>query len=391
MRHVIAIAALVLVVAGLAGVKYSQISSLLAMGRAMAQSGPPPEAVASARAEVQPWPGRLVAVGSVSSARGVTVSNEVPGVVTAIRFESGALVKRGEVLVELDTGVERAQLASARARKDLASTNAGRSRSLFKDGAIPPVQLDSDESTLKSSRADEGALRAQIERKTVRAPFAGRLGIRQINLGQYLSPGTPITELEAVDVLYVDFTLPQQRLAEVAVGLPVRVTIDGAAAPVAGTIGAIDPAIDAATRSIRMRATVAGGDPRLRPGMFANVEVELPGAAQKVVIPATAVVHAAYGDSVFVVEDRPPAPPRGGPAPPRGGPAPAPGTSAKIARQQFVRLGEARGDFVAVADGVAAGQEVVTDGAFKLRNGGGVVVREAVTPAPQLAPHPENR
>jgi membrane fusion protein, multidrug efflux system len=370
-------------VGGLAGVKFKQVSSLMRMGRAMAQAGPPPESVATAVAAEQQWEGTLQAVGSIAPARGVTVANEAAGLVTAIRFDSGALVKRGQALVELDTAVERAQLASVAARQDLAGSSARRSRALIKAGVISGAQFDSDESSYKAATAEVAALRAQIERKTVRAPFAGRLGIRLVNVGQYLNPGTPISVLQAVDALYVDFTLPQQRLPEVAVGMPVRLALAGGQTPIGGTIAAIDPTLDAATRTIRLRATVAPPAPQLRPGMFVNVEVVLPQAVARVAIPATAVVHAAYGDSVFIVEDRQDDRGRA-----RAGAGARP---ARVVRQQFVRLGEARGDFVTVLDGVSAGQELVVAGAFKLRNGAAVVVDPDVKPDPQLAPRPENR
>ncbi|HEY3355200.1 MAG TPA: efflux RND transporter periplasmic adaptor subunit [Polyangia bacterium] len=383
MRYLVAIGTVLVVMGGLAGVKFKQVSSLIQVGRAMAKAGPPPEAVATAQAHEQSWQGTVAAVGSVSPANGVTVANEVAGLVTAIRFQSGALVKRGQPLVMLDTSVEQAQLAAARARKELAATTAGRSRALKQEGAIPGAQLDTDESALRTSSAEAAALRAQIERKTVRASFSGRVGIRLVNVGQYLNPGTPIAVLQAVDALYVDFTLPQQHLQDVTVGMPVRATFEGAAGPVAGTIAAIDPALDSATRTIKLRAAVGTAADGLRPGMFVNVAVVLRAAEPRVVIPATAVVHAAYGDSVFVVENA---------RDERGTLVPGPGGQpAKVARQQFVRLGESRGDFVAVDQGVTAGQEVVIAGAFKLHNRAPVVVNNDVKPNPQLAPHPINR
>jgi len=288
-------------------------------------------------------------------------------VVSQILFESGEVVRQGQVLVQLDSSVERAQLASMASRRELASINAVRSQVLVSSGAIPQSQLDNDDSLYKTSKRDVTALQAQIDRKVVRAPFAGRLGIRAINLGQYLNPGTRITVLEAIESVYVDFTVPQQRLADLEVGMPVRVTIKGADGEVAvGAISAIDPEVDSTTRSVKLRASVPNEQERLRPGMFANVSVVLPAQQPRVTIPATAVVHAAYGDSVFLVEDG-------------------------KARQQFVRVGEARGDFVAIVDGVTAGNTVVTSGAFKLRNGSTVVVTNDTKTTPSMDPHPENR
>jgi membrane fusion protein (multidrug efflux system) len=293
-------------------------------------------------------------------------------------------VKQGQILVELDTSVERAQLASARARMDLAGLTVGRSRALVQTKTIAQSALDSDEAQLKTATTDLGALQAQIDRKVVRAPFAGRLGIRAVNLGQYLNAGTTITVLEAIDSVYVDFVLPQQRLADVKVGMPVRVTIAGAEGTAQdGTIAAVDPEVDQATRAIKLRASVPNKDERLRPGMFANVSVVLPKREDRIIIPATSLVHASYGDSVFVVEDK---------KDESGGVLHGPdGKPAKMARQQFVRVGESRGDYVAILDGVTTGQEVVSAGAFKLRNGSGIVVNNDVNLAPQVNAHPDNR
>src|SRR4051812_30023079 len=229
MRYVLAGLALVVLVGGLAAVKFTPISSLISMGKEMQKLGPPPETVGTATAQDQTWGGTVSAVGTIASVKGVAISNEVPGIVSAIRFESGAFVKQGQILVELDSRAERAQLASIEARKELATTNVGRTRALVADNAIAKSQLDTDESALKTSTADVKALGAQIDRKLVRAPFTGRLGIRQVNLGQYLNPGTMLTELEAVDMVFVDFTLPQQRLETVSVGMPVKVTVEGLA------------------------------------------------------------------------------------------------------------------------------------------------------------------
>jgi membrane fusion protein (multidrug efflux system) len=383
-RYVLPIVGLVALIAVLVGVKFAQISTLIGMGKAMQKAGPPPEVVSTAVSQQKPWEANLSAVGSITAAKGVSVSNDAPGVVSRIRFESGASVTEGQILVELDTSVERAQLASARARMDLASITAGRSRSLVKSDAIPKSQLDTDEAQLKTATTDLGALQAQIDRKVVRAPFAGRLGIRAVNVGQYLNAGTTVTVLEAIDSVYVDFELPQQRLADVKVGMPVRVTIESADGPVQdGVIAAVDPEIDSTTRTIKLRATVPNKQERLRPGMFANVLVVLPKLDDRIIVPATALVHASYGDSVFVVESK-----KDDAGSVING---ADGKPAKLARQQFVRVGEARGDYVAILDGVSPGEELVSAGAFKLRNGSGIVVNNDIKATPQLSPHPENQ
>jgi membrane fusion protein (multidrug efflux system) len=384
MRYVIAVLGLLVLITGLAAVKYEQIASLISMGHAMQKAGPPPEAVGTTVAKADTWQETLDAVGNVVAARGVTVSNDAPGLVSAIHFESGKVVHEGDVLVELDSNVERSQLAAVEARRDLAQINFGRTRALVASNSLPQTQQDADDAVVKTSRSDLDALRAQIARKTVRAPFSGKLGIRQVNLGQYLNSGTAITSLETSDALYVDFSLPQQRLKQVELGMPVRLVVDGNdVSPSDGAIRAIDPSADPVTRSIKLRAALSKQDGTLLPGMFGRVSVVLPDKRDVVIVPANAVVHASFGDSVFVVEDRKDEaghPMKGA----NGGPA-------KVARQQFVKVGDARGDFVAVAEGLSVGQSIVTAGAFKLRNGAPIAVDNAVEAKADISPHPENR
>jgi membrane fusion protein (multidrug efflux system) len=327
-------------------------------------------------------------VGSVAAGRGVTISNEIPGVVRSIRFESGARVRAGQVLVELDARVEKAQLASLRARHELATTTAARTKRLEAGGAATKAQLETDESQMKTVAADAEALEAQIAKKTIRAPFAGKLGIRSINLGQYLNPGTPITVLESQESVYIDFTVPQQEVARVPVGMPVRIGLPANAteAPLAGKIAAVDPNIDPVTRAAKLRASIADEKAvrdKLRPGMFVNVSVVLPEQTNVVSVPATAVLRAPYGNSVFIVEDR---------KDEQGKPVSGPdGKPAKVARQQFVRVGSSRGDFVAIDEGVKPGQEVVMLGGFKLRNGAPVMVNNGNQLSPSQNPSPPNR
>ncbi len=383
MRYLVAILGVVLLIGGLATVKYKQIASLISFGKEMQKAGPPPETVGVAVAQSQVWEGTLTTIGSIAPVRGVALSNDAPGVVQQIFFESGDVVRQGQVLLQLDSSVERAQLASSASRRELASINAGRTRALVSSGALAPSQLDNDDYALKTSTKDVTALQAQIDRKVVRAPFAGRLGIRAVNLGQYLNPGTQITVLEDIDSVYVDFTLPQQDLATVKVGMPVRVSIEGASTTSEGVIRAIDPEVDATTRSIKLRASVPNKGETLRPGMFANVSVVLPTQAPQVTIPATALMHAAYGDSVYVVEDK-----KDDSGQPVAG---KDGKPVEIARQQFVKVGDARGDFVAILDGVTAGTTVVSAGGFKLHNGSPIVVDSGIKPSALLDPHPVNR
>jgi membrane fusion protein (multidrug efflux system) len=386
-RFLIAVGICLLVIGVLAGTKFAQISSLIQAGQAAQAAGPPPEAVGTDVAKEGTWETVIEAVGSVAAARGVTISNESPGVVRAIRFDSGAKVRAGQVLVELDATVERAQLASLKARLELANSTAARARFLATRGAGTKAQLDTEEGQLKTASADASALAAQIERKVVRAPFAGKLGIRSINLGQYLNPGTPITVLESQEAVFVDFTVPQQELARIPVGSGIRVALPRSGPQTAqtleGKIAAADPNVDANTRAVKLRGSVKDEKVQLQPGMFVNVSVLLPEQVKVVSVPATAVLRAPYGDSIYVVETR---------KDDKGQPVSGPdGKPAKVARQQFVRVGQARGDFVAIQEGVTAGQEVVTQGAFKLRNGAPIMVNNQLKLTPSLTPRPENR
>jgi membrane fusion protein (multidrug efflux system) len=384
MRYVVVIVGLLLVIGTLGLVKFSQIASLIAMGKEAEKSGPPPEAVGSAKAQAESWEGTLSAVGTVAGAKSVPISNDAAGRVKRIRFESGDVVKQGQVLVELDAGVERAQLATAKSRRDLAQVTVTRSRALVAESVLAKAQLDNDEAQLRTANAEIATLQAQIDRKIVRAPFKGKLGIRTVNMGQYVNPGTPLTTLEEDGAVFVDFTLPQQQLAALKENMPVRITIEGEKDTVLeGLLSAVDPAVDATTRNVKLRASVPNKDDKLRTGMFVNVAVVTPNRGTVVTVPMTAVVHASYGDSVFVIEDKKPGAP-GMTRTPDGKPV-------KVARQQFVRLGERRGDFVAIVDGLKGGEEIVSAGAFKLRNNSPIVIDNSVKPEPKLNPQPENR
>lgn len=365
---------LLVVIALLGGLKFAQISMLIAMGEAMAESGPPPEAVGSARVEEREWEQRLRAVGSLVSDEGVTLTSEVAGLIRRIHFASGAKVRSGQVLVSLDTSVEQAQLTAIEARRTLAQQKATRSAGLVEGGGVSKQQAESDAALVSELAADAAALRAQIAKKVVRAPFAGKLGVRQVSEGQYLSPGTPIAKLESTNALFVEFDLPQRHLSVVHTGLKVSLRQPQATETLKATLSAIDPALDAKTRMVRVRASLpeAAETAALRPGMFFHVEVILGEANTVRVVPAIAVVHATYGDSVYTVE---------------------PGEEGKpaTAKQRFVQLGEQRGDFVAIRKGLEAGSEVVVAGAFKLRNGAPIAVDNTVKAQPQDAPELENR
>jgi membrane fusion protein, multidrug efflux system len=376
-RYVVVAAGILVLIAVLGGIKAAQIGKLIGMGKEFEAMGPPPESVTTAVAGEQTWEGTLSAVASLVSAKGVAVSADAAGIVKKLHFDSGATVKNGQLLVELDTSVEHAQLASIRARRDLAQTSLQRSNTLVESGVIARSQVDADEASFKSLAAEASALSAQIAKKTIRAPFSGRLGIREVNLGQYLAPGTTIASLETSEAIFADFTLPQRELARLGVGMPVRVTKEGGGEPIAeGSITAIDPSIDPVTRNVKLRASIPNAGDRLRAGMFVRVSVVLPERSKVVAVPLTAVVHASYGDSVFFTEMKPVGEAK---------------KMTKVARQAFVKLGEKRGDFVAILDGIKPGQEIVTAGGFKLRNGIPLVVNDRVKLDAKLAPHPENR
>ena len=358
------------VVAGLAGAKAQQLSAMKAAANVV-----PVEAVTTAKAQQQTWNPTLYSVGTLTAENGVTLSAEVAGTVAKIDFESGAAVEKGTLLAQFDVSVEQAQLRSAEASAELARLNAERIRELRNKDTLAQADLDTVEAQLKQAVANAEAIRATIEKKTFRAPFAGTLGIRKVTVGQYVNSGQAIVELQTLDPIHVDFSLPQQRVVDLAVGQSVEVTTDGVSgAKFTGKITAFDPRIDPATRNLRVRATLANDGAKLRPGMFANVEVLLPAGDPVVVVPASAILYAPYGDSVFIIERK----------------KTAKGEEETTVRQQTVRLGLARGDFVVVTSGVKAGEEIVSTGAFKLRNGAAVLINNSVVPDAELAPKPAN-
>jgi membrane fusion protein (multidrug efflux system) len=383
LRYVGAVIVLVIVIAALAGVKFKQIKQLIGFGEQMQAMGPPPELVGSTVIESKTWEATVSAVGSITGEQSVAVAAETPGTVRKIHFESGDVVKQGQVLVELDAGTENAQIKATQARKQLAQTNMDRAKKLLDVGAIPRAEFDAAQTELATAESALAALRAQIGQKTVRAPFAGKTGMRAINIGQYLAPGTQITTLESQGGMYVDFSLPQDQFAIVTAGNKVRVTLQGSPDLIEGTIAAVDPTIDPITRNIKMRASITEHGGKLRSGMYVTVQIVLPTESTVVAVPLTAVVRATYGNSVFVIEDKKPGTP---------GMAQTPdGRKVQVARQQFVKLGPSRGDFVAIVDGVKAGQTVVSEGAFKLRNNAPVIVDNSVKPKAELDPKPVNR
>lgn len=369
-RMILMLVAVTTLVGVLGAVKYKQVQTAIA---AHAHFQLPPEAVTTIVAREETWPAALSAIGSVAAVRGVTVSADLSGVVDRIAFVSGQAVKDGDVLAELDTRQERAQLASAEAQRDLARVNLDRAHGLKEDGIVPQSDLDKADAEFKQAEAKVGEIRATIGRKTILAPFSGILGIRQVNVGQYLAAGSPIVSLQSLDPVYVNFGVPQQQVASVRIGGALQVAVEGTGLQGRGAVTAVDSVVDESTRNVQVQATLPNPGGRLRPGMFVQASLAV-GAQQTVVaLPASAVAYAPYGDSVFVVSDL-------------KGPN---GATYRGVVQRFIRLGGARGDQVAVLSGVGPGEEIVTSGVFKLRNGSAVLVNNKVQPSNKPAPRPE--
>jgi membrane fusion protein (multidrug efflux system) len=370
-KVIIGIAIVLLVVAGLGGIKALQIKTLIASAKSFSQ---PPETVASAVVHEEKWQGMLTAIGSVTAVQGVTVTPELAGTVRDINFESGAVVDKGALLVKLDTSSEEAQLRSLEAQVQWAKVSLDRQSSLRTNQLVSASDYDSAEAAWKQAVANADAVRAIIEKKTLRAPFAGQLGIRQVNLGQYLDAGKPIVSLQSLNPVYADFSLPQQELGHLKPGMKVRLTIEPYPdRKFDGTLLALNPDLDSATRSVALRATFDNPDHALHPGMFAKVEVLLPEEQTVLVIPATAVLSQPYGDSVYVIE----------PAPETIGQKPG-----LVVRQQIVKTGEARGDLITVKSGLKSGERVVSAGGLKLRNGMAVTENNDLVPKSEKSPNP---
>jgi len=372
-RMLVMLMATALIVGALGFVKFKQIQT--AVGQA-ASFQPPPEAVTTITAIEEQWPETLSAIGSVAAVQGVTISADLPGTVDRIGFEAGQAVREGEVLALLDTRQEQAQLAAAEAQRDLARLNFARMQGLLGENVVSRAEFDRATADQRQSDARVGEIRATIERKTIRAPFSGILGIRRVNLGQYLSAGDALVTLQSLNPIYVNFGVPQQAMGQVRAGRAVRVTVgDLAGVELSGRITAIDSVVDESTRNVQAQATLANADGKLKPGMFVQASVGVGKSQSVITLPASSISYAPYGDSVFIVENMK---------------DPKSGESYKGVRQQFVKLGMGRGDQVAVLSGVKPGQEVVTSGVFKLRSGAAVQVNNKVQPGNNPAPKPED-
>jgi membrane fusion protein (multidrug efflux system) len=370
-KVIIGIAIVLLVGGGLGGIKVFQIKTLIAAAK---KYSPAPETVASAVVREEKWQGILTAIGSVTAVQGVTITPELAGTIREINFESGANVAKGDVLVKLDTSSEEAQLRSLEAQVQWAKVTLDRQSSLRTNQLVSASDYDSAEAAWKQAVANADAVRAIIEKKTLRAPFAGQLGIRQVNLGQYLDAGKPIVSLQSLTPVYGDFSLPQQELGKLKPGMQVRITMDTYPdRKFEGKLLALNPDLDQATRSVALRATFDNPDQALRPGMFAKVGVLLPEEKSVLVVPATAVLSQPYGDTVYVIE----------PAPEKIGEKPG-----LVVRQQLVKTGETRGDLITITTGLKPGEHVVSAGGLKLRNGMAVTENNDLVPKSEKSPNP---
>lgn len=361
----------IVVIAGLGFAKFEQVQAAIKAHTFT----PPPTAVTTIVAKKEEWPSTIKAVGSAVAVQGVTVSADLPGIVESISFESGRQVKAGEVLVKLDTRQEQAQLAAAEADRDLAVVNYNRTKALVEAGAIPRADYDKAVADKSSTEAKVGEMKATIARKTIHAPFSGELGIREVNLGQYLSAGNAVVPLQSLDPIYVNFGIPQDAAHSVHIGQKVQVSAnDIPGLTLEGRVTAIDSVVDPNTRNVQVQATFSNPRAKLRPGMFVNAELRT-GASQSVIsLPSSAISYAPYGNSVFVVADM----------------KAADGKTYRGVQQQFVKVDRARGDQVAVLSGVNSGEEVVTSGTFRLRSGAPVTVHNEVQPSNNPAPKPED-
>jgi len=370
-RMILMLVAAALLVGALGYFKLRQVQAAVKGGAFQ----PPPAAVTTIVAKQETWPSTLSVVGTTAPVHGVTVSADLPGTVDTITFDSGKFVHEGEVLVQLDTRQERAQLAAMEAQRDLAKINYDRMQQLVNEGVISRMEYDKSTAEQRQTEANVGEIKATIQRKTIRAPFSGILGLRQVNLGQYMSAGTAIVSLQALNPIYANFNVPQQVMSQMRPGQSVKISTDGASGhEYTGRVNALESTVDESTRNVQVQATLANTDNKLRPGMFVQVEVGVGAQRSLFPLPASAINYAPFGDSVYIVTDL-------------KGPD---GKTYRGVRQQFVKIAGARGDQVGIVSGLNQGDEVVTSGAFKLRNGAAVAVNNKIQPGNNPSPQPED-
>jgi membrane fusion protein, multidrug efflux system len=365
----VAVGGLIALIIVIVGIKGLQIGKMMSTPNVM-----PPTTVSSATVKEEDWAPTLSAVGSLSAVQGAIIAAELGGVVSEIKFENGGVAKKGDVIMKLDASQEEALLRSSEAEAELARQDLERTRGLASEKVVSKAELDAAESKFNRLNAVVDQMRSSIRKKTLVAPFDGQLGIRQVNVGQMINAGQQVVPLTSLDPLFADFALPQQYLGQLKPGLEVQVTTDALPGRVfGGKLTAINSMVDSSTRNITLQATLENPDHALRPGMFAKAEVTLPEKHKTLVIPGSAISYAPFGDSVFVIDKQK---------------DDKTGKESQVIRQQFVRVGEARGDFVAITQGLKAGEMVVSTGVFKLRNGLTVTVNNDLAPKPQINPNP---
>src|SRR5216117_3011403 len=365
----VAVGGLIALVVIIVGIKALQIRKMMSTPMVM-----PPTTVSSATVKEEDWAPTLSAVGSISAVQGAVVSSELGGVVSQIAFENGGTAKKGDLLLQLDASAEEALLRSAEAEAELARQDLGRTRGLASQKVLSKAELDAAESKFNRLNAVVDQMRSNIRKKTIIAPFDGQLGIRQVNVGQMINAGQQVVSLQSLDPVFVDFALPQQHLQNLSAGLEARARTDGLSGrEFVGKLTAINSTVDTATRNVMVQATLENPDHALRPGMFIKIEIVLPEKHKALVIPGSAISYAPYGDSVFVIDKQKDE---------------KTGKESQVLRQQFVRVGEARGDFVSITTGLKAGETVVGTGVFKLRNGMAVAINNDLAPKPQINPTP---
>jgi membrane fusion protein (multidrug efflux system) len=359
---------------GLGFVKFTQIQGFIALSKSGAFE-PPPTAVTTDLAKQSEWQPTLESVGSITAVNGVTISTDLAGIVRQIAFESGKKVHTGDLLVRLDTTQEEAQLHQAEAQRDWAQVTLKRDKDLVEKHAISQSDYDNAEASYRQAKASVDQYNAVIARKTLCAPFDGVAGIRQVNLGQYLKEGDMVVTLQSFDPIYVNFSLPQQDLSKLVVGQPISLQVDAYGdQSFKGTITAINSLVDQATRNIQVQATLGNHDLKLRPGMFGKVSVLMNEVQKVIAVPATAIHYAPYGDSIFVVSEM----------------KDKEGKGYKGVKEQFIKLGQSRGDMISIVSGLKPGEEVVTSGVFRLKSGARVIVNNQIKPGSELAPNPSD-
>ena len=371
-RMIIMLVLMAALVGGLGFLKYRQVESAIAAG---ASFQIPATSVTTVIAKRETWPATLSVIGTAAAIQGVTVSADLPGTVDKIHFESGQWVSEEDILVELDTRQEKAQLANAEAQRDLARVQYGRSEQLSKAGVISKSEYDNAAAQQKATEAQVNDVKAAIARKTIHAPFSGVLGIRQISLGQYLAAGQAIVSLQSVNPIYVNFGVPQQDTQKMKIGRGLHVTsTDLPGEAFSGKITALDSVINEQTRNIQIQATLQNQGGKLRPGMYVQVELPLGQPRDVIPLPASAINYAPYGDSVYVVTDIKDE---------------KTGKTYRGVRQQIVKIEGSRGDQVAITSGLNNGDEVVSAGVFRLRNASPVEINNTVQPSNSPKPNPE--